>query len=139
MTPSTPTTELAARERLLDAIIAAEPECVKLLDKHGALQMMNPAGLRMIEADSFEQVRGVSVRQIVAEDDRAAFEDLTARVFRGESGVLEFRITGFKGTERWIETHAAPLYDDDGRITALLGISRDVTDRRRALDALRQQ
>ena len=131
--------ELAARERLLDAIIDAEPECVKLLDIDGALQMMNPAGLRMIEADSFEDVCGVPMRRIVAEENRAAFDDLTARVFRGESGVLEFRITGLKGTARWIETHAAPLYDDDRRVTALLGISRDVTDRRRALDALRRQ
>jgi PAS domain S-box-containing protein len=139
MPPSTTTAQLAARERLLDAIIAAEPECVKLLDTHGALQMMNPAGLRMIEADSFEQVCGLRVRQMIAEEDRAAFDDLTARVFRGESGVLEFRITGLKGTACWIESHAAPFYDDDGRITALLSISRDVTDRRRALDALRQQ
>ena len=131
--------QLPPRERLLDAIIAAEPECVKLLDIDGALQMMNPAGLRMIEADSFDQVCGVRVRQIVAEEDRAAFDNLAARVFSGESGVLEFRITGLKGTARWIEMHAAPLYDEERRVTALLSISRDVTDRRRTLDALRQQ
>ena len=131
--------DLAARERLLDAIIAAEPECVKLLDAQGALLMMNPAGLRMLEADSFEQVCGVPLRDLVAEEDRAAFDDLSARVLRGESGVLEFRITGLKGAVRWIETHAAPLYDDGGRVAALLGISRDVTERRLALDALRQQ
>jgi hypothetical protein len=52
----------------------------------------------MIEADSFEQVYGLRVRQMIADEDRAAFDDLTARVFRGESGVLEFRITGLKGT-----------------------------------------
>ena len=128
-----------ARERLLDAIIAAEPECVKLLDANGTLQVMNPAGLRMIEADSLDQVLGKSISSLVAETDRAAFDDLTARVFRGESGVLEFRMTGLKGSDRWIETHAAPLYDDAGHITALLGISRDITDRRRSLDALRRQ
>ncbi len=91
---------LTERERLLDAIIAAEPECVKLVDTQGALRMMNPAGLRMLEADSFEQVRGVPVREIVAEEHRTAFDDLTSRVLRGESGVLEFRITSLKGTTR---------------------------------------
>ena len=40
-----------ARERLLQTIIDTEPECVKMLGPDSRLLMMNPAGLRMIQAD----------------------------------------------------------------------------------------
>ncbi len=104
-------------ESRLRTIIDTEPECVKLLAKDGSLMQMNPAGLRMIEADSFEQVAGHSVFGLIAEDDRNAFRDLTKRVFQGESGMLEFQIVGLKGTHRWLDTHASPLRDSSGKIS----------------------
>lgn len=113
-------------------IIETEPECVKLLGADGALLEMNPAGLRMIEADSFQQVANHCVFPLVTEEHRAEFEKLTERVFKGESGTLEFRIVGLKGGHRWLETHAAPLRDSQGNITALLGLTRDITARKNA-------
>ncbi|MEW6322956.1 MAG: PAS domain S-box protein [Acidobacteriota bacterium] len=122
----------AAREAHLRTIIDTEPECVKLVGPGGRLIDMNPAGLRMIEADSLADVRDRNIVDLVAEEDRPAFVELSARVFRGESGSLEFRVRGLRGGERWLETHATPLRNGDGRIEALLGITRDVTRRREA-------
>ncbi len=119
--------DLADREARLRAIVSMEPECVKLLDGRGNLLEMNPAGLVMIEAESFEEMRGRCVYPLVAEEHRAAFQDLTERVFRGESGVLEFELQGLKGGRRWMETHATPLRDDAGAVTALLAVTRDIT------------
>ncbi len=127
---------LAENETRLRAIIDAEPECVKLLDAEGRLLTINPAGLAMIEADAPEQVVGESVLAIVAPEQRDAFADLTRRVFQGEAGALEFEIIGLKGTRRWLESHAVPLREPDGQITALLGITRDITTRKRAERAL---
>ena len=124
------TRELAKSERLLRAIFDAEPECMKLLSADGRVQMMNRAGLQIIEAELFEQVAGHCVFPLIAPEHRAQFEALTERVFRGESGALEFQLTGFKGTPRWLETHAAPLRDENGTVTALLGITRDITARK---------
>ncbi len=129
--------ELAAREARLRAIIENEPECVKLLAADGSLLEMNPAGLRMLEADSLPQIASHCVYPLVAEEHRPAFRALTQRVFAGESGVLEFEIVGLKGTRRWLETHASPLRDACGNITALLGITRDITARKAAENALR--
>jgi len=126
------------RERLLQAIVDAEPECVKLLEADGSLRMMNPAGLRMIEADRFEDVHGKCVYPLVADEHRAAFRALTERAFSGESGTLEFRIVGLKGTPRWLETHVVPFRDGHGTVAAALGITRDTTDRRLADAALRE-
>src|SRR5262245_4974626 len=96
--------ERSERERLLQLIIDSEPECVKIVGADGTLRMMNPAGLRMIEADSAEQIVGHPLVPLVAPEHRAAFIELGEHVFKGGQGSLEFRVTGFKGASRWLET-----------------------------------
>lgn len=125
-------------EHRLQGIIDNEPECVKLLDEGGQILEMNAAGLRMIEADALDGVLGRCVYPLVTEAHREAFRSLTERVCRGERGILEFEIVGLKGARRWLETHAAPYHDRASGRTYSLGITRDVTDRRRAEKALRE-
>ncbi len=130
--------KLAQNESHLRAIIDTEPECVKVVAADGTLLEMNPAGLAMIEADSFEQVAGLSIFPIVAPEHLPAFEALSERTFRGESGTLEFEIIGLKGTRRWLETHTAPLRNAQGEIFALLGLTSDITERKRAVQVIQR-
>lgn len=123
---------LAESENYLRTIIAAEPECVKLLDKDGLVQEMNPAGLAMIEADSLEEVKGKSILNIVNKPYRKSFYRLIKDGFKGESGILEFEITGLKGTQRWLETNSVPLRNREGEIISLLSVTRDITERKRS-------
>jgi PAS domain S-box-containing protein len=123
---------LRRSELEMKTIIDSEPECVKLLDREARLLMMNKAGLAMIDADGPDQVLGRSVLGIIDPAYRDAFMALTRSVFDGASGNLEFEITGFKGRQLWLETHAVPLRGLDGEITALLGITRDITWRKAA-------
>ena len=124
--------KLRASEARLRAIVDAEPECVKVLDGEGTLLDMNPAGLAMIEADDLETVAGQCVYGLVAPASRQAFRELTERACRGERGTLEFEVTGLKGARRWLETHAVPLGDESDGRKLMLGITRDITDRKRA-------
>ena len=126
----------ASREHLR-TIIDTEPECVKLLDADGKLIEMNAAGLAMIEADALEQVAGKSMPALLRPEHRAAFKALTHSVFQGNKGTLVFEIQGLKGTRRWLETHAVPMKSHSGEIV-LLGITRDITERRRIEEALFQ-
>ncbi len=123
-------------EERLRAIIAAEPECVAIVAPDGRLLDMNPAGLRMLQAESLDEMRRWPFLRQVAPAYRRAFVRLQRRILAGESGVLEFEAMGIAGKRCWLEIHAAPLYDASGTITALLGISRDVTERRMAREAL---
>ena len=130
--------ELIASEHRLRTILDTEPECVKLVAADGSLLEMNLAGLRMLEADSFDQVANRCVYPMVVEEHRGAFQALNEAVFAGGSGLLEFQIVGLKGGRRWLETHATPLRDAAGQVTALLGVTRDITEQRRAATALRE-
>ena len=127
---------LAESERRLSTIFQTEPECIKLLNEKGELLDMNQAGLAMIEADSLEMVKRKSVLDFVVPEYRKAFSDLTQKIFSGESGTLEFQITGLRGTHRWMETHAVPFKDRDGNIISLLSVTRDVSEKKIAQDKL---
>ena len=128
---------LAEKENRLRLIIESEPECVKLQTIDGKLLEMNPAGLALIDADSLEEVVGSSVYRFIAPAYRSSYEALTKRVFQGESGVLEFQVISLKGHCRWLETHAVPLLDARGETAALLGITRDITGKKRAEEEVR--
>lgn len=121
------------------AIIETGPECVKMVGPDGRLKFMNQAGLDMIEADSLEQMQGHSVLEIITPDHQKAFQRLTNRVLHGERGKLEFEIVGLKGTRRFLETHAVALRASEGEPYSLLGITRDITERKIMEDQLRQQ
>ncbi len=123
---------IAERELELRTIIETEPECVKQLAADGTLLHMNRAGLNMIEAESLEQVLGQKVQQLVMPEHRDAFMALTQKVFSGESDNLVFEVQGLKGGHRWLDTHAVPLRNSEDQIIALLGITRDITERKKA-------
>jgi diguanylate cyclase (GGDEF)-like protein/PAS domain S-box-containing protein len=123
--------DLVATAQRLRMIIETEPECVKVLDAKGAALEMNAAGLAMLEAASLAEVQSRPLVDFIVPGNRPAFIALHERVLKGETGILEFEIIGMHGGRRWIETRAAPLGGGgDGAI--LLGISRDVTERKQA-------
>jgi PAS domain S-box-containing protein len=101
--------------------------------------MMNRAGLEMIQVDSLEQVKGKSIYPLVAPEYREAFKKLTEEVFQGKQGTLTFKMTGIKGRQLWLDTHAVPLRNDKDEIIALLGITRDVTRQKKAEEDLTKE
>ncbi|MBF0328355.1 MAG: PAS domain S-box protein [Nitrospirae bacterium] len=128
---------LRKSEYLLQTIIDTEPQCVKMLDADANLIMMNKAGLKMIQVDSLDQVKGQCVRPLIVSEHWESFMNLTKRVFMGESGSLVFEITGFKGRHLWLETHAVPFRNEQNEIVALLSVTLNITARRQADEKIR--
>jgi PAS domain S-box-containing protein len=123
---------LREKEARLEAIIASEPECVKVLDAAGRVLEMNPAGLAMIGAGSFDAVAGQCVYPLIAPEHREAFRALTERVCRGGAGgTLRFEIVGLTGERRWLETHVTPIRDVTSGKTRMLGVTRDISEQKR--------
>lgn len=130
--------ELAAREGLLRTIIETEPECVAVVNLDGSVQTMNAAGLAMIEAEGSLDIVGKQICDLVTPQFRAVFREVEAKAGQGEAGILEFEIVGLKGSHRWLEMHAVPLRGSGGTITAVLGVTRDITARKEAEASLRE-
>jgi PAS domain S-box-containing protein len=123
---------LRESEQRFRGIFESEPECVKLLDPEGNLLDMNPAGLKMLEVDSINEVRGQCIYPIIMDEYRNEFIAASEAVFRGESIVLQFEILGLRGTRRWMESHQVPIRNAQGRITTLLAVTHDISERKQA-------
>jgi PAS domain S-box-containing protein len=126
--------DLRVSEERLRAIFNSEPECVKVVDRSGHVVEMNAAGLAMLEADSIAQVRGSSVSRFIHPEDIAAVRGLFERALAGHRATLTFRVITLKGRERWAESHASPLRAGTDHIDAVMAVTHDITDRRKATE-----
>lgn len=129
----------ASQSKFINAVLDCEPECVKVVAPDGSLVMMNRAGLDILEVATLEEAKSLGLEHFIALEHRKAFNELHKCVIAGGQGTLEFELIGNKGTRRWLETHAAPLRDKTGSVVSLIGITRDVTERRALLSRLEQQ
>lgn len=116
------------------AIFASSPECVKLIGPDYRLIDMNPAGLRMLGADSLDMVRGHSIIDLVELPYRESMREAVDGVFRGETRTIEFEVVGMKGRRLVMHQSAAPLFDpaDPTRVVEMVAVTRDITEQREA-------
>ena len=50
---------------------------------------------------------------------------------------MTFKITGLKGTPRWLESHSVPFDDKEREKPLALSVTRDITERMKTEEALR--
>ena len=72
-------------------------------------------------------------------DDRDQVRDAMARISDGEPTEVEYRVNPREGYRRWVWSRGRPIYDADGEITRVAGVTRDVTERKRYEEELRRQ
>src|SRR5208337_3877638 len=80
--------------------------------------------------------RPMSYLEAVHPEDRARALRAYRRLERGEAIAGEYRIIRPGGTVRWIWDRGFPIRDKSERIVRLAGIAEDITERKRAQEAL---
>lgn len=130
--------DLAESENRLRTILDTDPECIKLMGPNCELYEINKAGLEMLESDDFEKIKGHSILSVVAESQRNMAEQLVTDAFRGISGKMEFEMLTFKGKKRWCEISVVPFKNAKGEIIYALGVTIDITEKRKAEIELKQ-
>jgi PAS domain S-box-containing protein len=82
---------------------------------------------------------GLMERILHPDDREAVSEHLHRALERPEPVSMLFRITSRAGEERWIEHVCQPVYDVDGCWLGRRASNRDITDRKRAEEALSRE
>ncbi|WP_334714827.1 PAS domain S-box protein [Nostoc sp.] len=134
-------TELALHqsENRLRAMIDAEPECIKLIARDGTLLEINAEGLAIMEVESADALIGKPIDAVIVPEYRAAFANFHKSICQGNKGTLKFEIVGFKGTRRYMETHAVPLLNESDGTFIHLALIRDITQQKQAEQKIREQ
>ena len=130
---------LKTREGELDTLINTLPDLVWLKDTDGVYINCN---------NRFEEFFGATKKEIIGKTDYDFLEKELADFFRNHDANA---IKASKSTknEEWItfasdnhreylETIKTPMYDNDGNLIGVLGIGRDITERRNAEHALKE-
>jgi PAS domain S-box-containing protein len=140
MQPQVPSSEqaLGSGNSLWRILIDKLPDCVCVKDTQSRILMDNLAHAQMLGA--------VHPDEVVGKTDFDYFsKELAERYFAEEqalmrSGEILNRIESMAdkatGEVRWLQTTKIPLRDGAGKVIGLVGISRDITEHKRADEAL---
>ncbi|HVF66737.1 MAG TPA: PAS domain S-box protein [Pyrinomonadaceae bacterium] len=87
------------------------------------------------------QVTWTQVRELLHEEDRERARVAVERAAAEHSDYdIEYRVVGAGGGgTRWVLAKGRALYDDSGRVTGMLGVVQDMTERKLTEQALREQ
>lgn len=86
-----------------------------------------------------EDLKGkISFRSLIHPEDRAGQQAALDRVLNGHSEIMEFRLKTRSGHYRWLQCYNRPEWsEDEQRVVRIYGASQDITERKRAEEALR--
>ena len=127
---------LRESERRYRGLFEGVPVGVYQISPRGELTMFNKAIVGLLGADSREQLRGLKTSSLyVDSEDKHAWK--TTMQYQGQVSNFETRIRRLDGNKIWVRSHAQILRDGDGQVSGYEATVEDVTDRKRAEDALR--
>ena len=132
--------EKLSRERyLLRTLIDHLPDSIYVKDTQSRFIITNRAELSLIGAKSEEETIGKTVNYYL--DGKSAAEHMINDQKLLDTGTAlinqEELVVNKKGDTKWLLTTRVPLQEDDNKIIGLVGISRDITERKNIEESLR--
>jgi PAS domain S-box-containing protein len=121
----------------LHAIVEGTSDAVFIKDLEGRYLLFNAAAGRFVGKKP-EDVLGHDDTFIFPPDDaRAVMEKDRDVMANGKTATHEDHVTTADGTHRTFLSTKGPLFDAEGAVSGLFGISRDITERKQTEDRLR--
>ncbi|WP_165069417.1 PAS domain-containing protein [Paludisphaera rhizosphaerae] len=128
---------LRRTEALNREMLDAGLDCLKTLSLDGRILSINETGLRMMDVDEFETIKGREWAELWPESARFRVREAVRRAASGEPDRFEAPCPTVKNVPKEWEVHLTPILGADGRPERLYCVSRDVTDRMKAAAELR--
>jgi PAS domain S-box-containing protein len=132
--------QLATERNLLRSLIDNLPDYIYVKDTEGRYLLDNISHRRWLGADTEKDVIGRKISDFFPPEWVDGFSQDDQRVIVSGHALLnrEDLVQDRMGNRRWHSTTKVPLRNPAGAVTGLVGISRDITDRKLSEEALRQ-
>jgi PAS domain S-box-containing protein len=131
---------LAAERLLLRAIIDIMPALVYVKDTTGRKILANPVDLDYMGVSTEAEALGKTDFDFYPQEMAAQFYDRDQAIMQTGQPLIsyEHNLVRGDGQERWLLTSKVPLRDSTGQIIGLVGTGLDITERKRAEEALQE-
>ena len=129
---------LSNEKTFLRSLIDAAEDCIYIKDRNGVYLACNKASEQLIGLSESEQIGKTDfdlfdhdIAEAIAKEDKIVLEN-------GETARAEVVVPYLKKGTVVLDTVKTPIYGPDKQPLGLVGISRDVTDRKRTEEALQK-
>jgi PAS domain S-box-containing protein len=119
------------------ALLARVEDAIVCTDMQGLITYWNK-GAEQLYGWSSAEMLGRPFTDRLPPEAHAAFEPVLRAVLDGKNNAGEFEDYRKDGSRVWIDAQAYPMLDDQGHVTGLMGVARDITARRREAEHHRQ-
>jgi len=126
------------RLHLLAQLLDAVGDAVIAVDSDHKIMFWNEAATRTYGWRPEEVIGRSTLEVTVPEVSMEDARHIMAQINRGDSWSGEFQVRHKDGHEFFVYVTDSPLFDDNGNIIAIIGISHDISDQKVAADKLRQ-
>lgn len=127
------------KEILFSTLAQSSPDCIKLFDTKGKLVFINKGGLEEHHYKTIEEALEHGTLETMLPDSLKAFQKAFTAALNGDSVSLEVQHTKEGSNREWCLEMITPIRDADGKISGVLGVSRDITERKRMEDDLHEK
>jgi PAS domain S-box-containing protein len=124
------------RLRLQAHLLNAVGDAVIAVDSDHRIIFWNDAATRTYGWKREEVIGRNTIEVTVPEVSREDAEQIMVKILRGESWSGEFRVRHKDGHEFPVHITDSPLFGEDGNIIAIIGVSYDISEKKRADDIL---
>ncbi|MEI7989705.1 MAG: PAS domain S-box protein, partial [Chloroflexota bacterium] len=137
---------LLQERNLLRTLIDNIPDSIFAMDAEGRKTLTNPADLAFMGRQSEAEVLGKTDAELFpsvqfSKEQLAGYLTADERVLKNDLPMMQIeeQVQNAAGEQRWLLTSKIPLHDPHGKVIGLVGIARNITERKQLEEKLRQQ
>ncbi|MFX0117106.1 MAG: PAS domain S-box protein, partial [Candidatus Hodarchaeota archaeon] len=121
------------------SLVETSPDGIALTEPDGTISFINQRGTEILGYEHSEELIGKSTFDFISPEDRArVMENLQRTLNAGAVSTIEYSGVKKDGTLFAASISANVITDEEGKPKYLIGITRDITDRKRVEQELRE-